>query len=101
MLRLRKYRHRRLLVKTTMANTFKNTTFRSPGALGNITIGIFGLLVVTGVLNVAISIFMIASPDSSIELDNGESVGIGLVMVGLVAIVEIAFRIFGAVFFLI
>jgi len=83
-----------------MANTFKNSTFRSPGTFGNITIGILGFLVITAALNIAVSIFMVASPASTIELSTGESIETSWIMVGLLALGELALRALCAIFFL-
>ncbi len=44
---------------------------------------------------------MLISPDSTVELDTGESVGVGLMIVGLVAILELVGRVVCAVLFLI
>lgn len=84
-----------------MANTFRNDIFRPANTLAYITIGLLAATLFCSVLFVIFSFVMLTAPDSAIDLGDGDSLNIGLGLVGLTAIFRIPLFIATVVFFLI
>jgi hypothetical protein len=84
-----------------MTNSFSSQTYRSPKTLSYITIGLFGGLAFCSLFFIMMSIVMLFFPDSQVDLGDGESMNIGIGLIGLGALLEIALRIPTIIFFLI
>lgn len=84
-----------------MANSFRNEVYRSPKLLTYIAVGLFGVLIFFSILYILFSFGAIFFPDSAIELDNGEFMSVGYILIGVVALLHIPTAIATIVFFLI
>lgn len=84
-----------------MANTFRNDTYRSAKSLSYIVMTILGGIALCSAFYIIMSIVMMAFPDARMDLGDGDSLNIGLGLIGLAAILEIFLRILTIIFFLI
>lgn len=84
-----------------MANTFRNDIFRPANTLAYITIGLLAVVLFCSVLFIIFSFVTLASPDLAIDLDDGDSLNVGMGLIGLTAIFRIPLFIATVVFFLI
>jgi hypothetical protein len=84
-----------------MVNTFRNDIYRSAKTLSLISIGLFSLLAVCGVLYVVFSFVLLLFPDWQFGFEEGETFHVGLIFIGLVGILEIPLQLAAIVFFLI
>lgn len=84
-----------------MTNTFPNTGYRSAKTLGNITIGLFAGLLGCYALMFILSFVQSVFPIPEINLDNGETMPITFMFIGLVAILEILLNVLTIIIFLI
>jgi hypothetical protein len=84
-----------------MANTFRVDEFRSSKPLSVAVFGLFGLQIVALVLTVLMSVGLLASPDWTVDLDDGGTMPIFMVFIGLGEILRIVAFIASVVVFLI
>lgn len=84
-----------------MANTFRSESYNSGKSLGFVLQVIFAVLILFALVNILASAFMLISPDSSIDLGDGDRLDVALLIIGLVAIAEIVVRLACIVIFLV
>jgi hypothetical protein len=84
-----------------MSISFPNDAYRSAKTLSYVTMGLFGGLALCGVLYIIFSFGMLLFPDALFDLDNGETLWIPLILMGLVGLLEVPLRIGVIVLFLI
>ena len=84
-----------------MANTFKNETYRSSKTLSYIAIGLLGSLILFAVCFFFLSFWQLASPDMTVDLDDGEAMPLPMMITGITALLRIPVFIATIVFFLI
>lgn len=84
-----------------MANSFRNDTYRSAKGLSIFVIVLLGAIGIISILFVLFSFVSILFPDTSLELDDGGSISIGLVILGVLSLLEKPLRLLCVVFFLI
>src|SRR5215813_6567064 len=84
-----------------MANTFRVESYRSSKGLSYVVMGILLLQVFCMLASIAFAVGLLLFPDKVLDLDEGESMPIFFVLIGLAAIPEILFRIIGIVIFLV
>lgn len=84
-----------------MANTFGNDVYRPSKTQAYIAIGLLAAVLFCSVLFIIFSFITLAVPDAAIDLGDGDSLNIGLGLIGLTGILRIPLFIATIVFFLI
>lgn len=84
-----------------MADTFRNDSYRSSKTLSYIAIGLLGGLILCAVFFILSSFGMLLFPDSIIDLEDGEPMPVGFVIIGILALLRLPLFIATVVFFLI
>jgi len=84
-----------------MANTFRVESYRSAKGLSYFVIGLLLLQIGCLVISICFGFGLLLFPDRVLELDDGDSMPIFFMLIGLITIPEILFRITGIVVFLI
>lgn len=84
-----------------MANSFRNDTYRSAKGLSIFVVLFLGAIGILSALFVVSSFVSILFPDAALELDDGGSMRIGLMILGVLALLEVPLRWLCVVFFLV
>jgi hypothetical protein len=84
-----------------MTNEFGNETFRSSNTQSKLAIGFLAAVLVGSVLFAIFSLVILAAPDAQIDLGNGDSLYIGLGLMGITAMIRTPLFIATIVLFLI
>jgi hypothetical protein len=84
-----------------MANSFRVDEFRSSRPLSLVVFGLFGLQIVAMALAVLMSVGLLASPDWTVDLDDGGTMPIFMLFIGLAEALRIVAFIISVVAFLI
>lgn len=83
-----------------MAQTFSGDVYRSSKTLSNVTMGLLSSLVVCAILYTIFCLMMMFFPGAQIDLGKGDTLHIGLGLIGLVGLLEIPLRLLTIIFFL-
>lgn len=84
-----------------MENQYSNNFYRSSKTQSYIAIGLLAAVLFTAVLFILFSVITLAAPTSTIDLGDGDSLNVGLGLIGLTAIIRIPIFILTVIFFLI
>ena len=84
-----------------MDNSFNNDIYRSPKTLSNVVVGLFAAIVFCSAAYILASFLTIAAPGASLDTVDGETIPLGLVVIGLVSILDIIVRLATIVLFLV
>lgn len=84
-----------------MANTFRVETYRSPRSLGLVVTAIFGLQLLCFAAYVLFGFGALILPEWVVDLDEGGTLSVFVIAIGLISLLEIALLLAGIVVFLV
>lgn len=84
-----------------MANSFRNDTYRSAKGLSIFVVLFLGAIAILSALFVVSSFVSILFPDAALDLEDGGSMRVGLMILGMLALLEVPLRWLCVVFFLV